>query len=108
MKYKKFHLALLALVCFSSVGYCDQLNLKTRLNLQCPESVSEKANRTSAFGPSAGSEILQDPIINSELNGLGSMMQIMSGNNSLYSMQEIQKQQGEYAKQQLQDSAPNK
>ena len=102
MKNYKIWLILLVFLCFSSVGFCDSLSSQgkysIKLNLQDPSDISAKANKAPSYG--SNSEL--DPILNSEINGIGNAIQGLTGNTgNIYSMQEQRKQQGEYTKQQI-------
>lgn len=105
MKFYNILLILLVSVCFASAGYCDSLSSQgkygLKLNLQNASSVSEQANKASSFG----SSFVMDPLLNSQINGMGNALQGMTGNTSnIYAVQEQARMQGEYAKQQLKDS----
>lgn len=63
-----------------------------------PSSVSAKANSNSAYGLNSPA-YMQDPMMSGMMNGYYNMMQGMTGNNYT-NMQEIQRQQMDYAKQQ--------
>lgn len=99
------HLFLLTLLIFvgtSSIAYCaqttsDKGTLGSKINLIQPGTAAARANKNGSIS-SPYSEIMNDPIINSTLNGFGNMMQGMSGGS--YSAQERTKQQMDYAQQQ--------
>lgn len=74
-------------------------DLGARIKLQDANAVSSKANNASSLH----SDFMNDPFLQSEVNGFGNMIQQMTGNVSNINMaQELQKQQGEYARQKLQ------
>lgn len=105
MKYIRNLLVLTCLIVFSTVGYCDSLSSQgkygIKLNLQSPNAVSEQANKASAFGSTSQ----MDPFVQAEINGLGNMMQGMTGNSSnFYAVDEQIKQQAEYTRQQVQNA----
>jgi hypothetical protein len=103
---KKVILIVCFLIFLSSVCYGDTLNTQYKKGSTLkwtPAStgeISSKANGNSSYGSS--NSILQDPLVNGAMNGYYNMMQGMSGNP--YNMREIQKQQADYAKQQMQNS----
>lgn len=105
MKFYNILLILFVSVYFALAGYCESLSSQgkygLKLNLQNPNAVSEQANKASSFG----SSFVMDPLLNSQINGMGQALQGMTGNTSnIYAIQEQSRMQGEYAKQQLNDS----
>lgn len=103
MKQINFLLILTILVCSTASCNaesfnCNQSAFANRLNVagSTPESVAERANRDYASG-SAG--LIQDPLMNSALGGYYNMMQGATGNS--YNAQEMQRQQADYVKQQM-------
>lgn len=100
MNYCRMCLVLFILMGVSLTGFA-QGTLSSKVNLQAPSDVSSQANRSSGFGSDS---VFNNPLINSSLNGYSNMIQGASGNlNNFYSNQEQMKQQGEYAKQQIQE-----
>lgn len=109
MKYNVFCLILLVFVGFSSAGFCgpaeNKGNLSTKIDLQGPNSISDKANRYST-GSSCNE---MDPFMNAGMNGLNNMIQGMSGYTSnINSAREQRAQQTEYAKQQMNNGSAQK
>lgn len=102
MKYIKFILILFVLFGVSSMSYAnfldDQNSYGPKLNLSGADDVAAKANKSSPGISSPFGGILQDPMMNSTLNGMGNMLQGATGGS--YSATEQSKQQLEYAKQQ--------
>lgn len=99
MKSIKILLILSVFLGFTSIGYC-QGNLGSKLNLSggSPAAISTKANNSPASSISSPySEFLQDPVINSTLGGMGNMLQ--NGNTNFNTVNEMSKQQMDYAKQ---------
>lgn len=99
MKYK-----ILLLTVFISVTSCYAASSTVgrdglfHLNVASPQDVSSKANNNPSFDASGMPSILQDPMVNSMLGGMGNYLQGSTGGS--YSMQEQMKQQMEYAQQQ--------
>lgn len=107
MKISKFILILSAFLCFSSICYGESLESRIKsgkINWQSssPSSVAAKANQMSSFNPSPYSAITQDPMMNSVLNGYGTMLQGVNNNYS-YNAVEQQKQQLDFSKQQFEE-----
>jgi len=105
MKYIKISLALFVFVCFASAGFCDSLSSQGKyglqLKLQDASSISANANKSSAVGSSSE----MGALLNSQINGIGTAMQALTGNSSnIYAIQEQTRMQGEYAKQQMKNS----
>lgn len=102
MKYIKLILVLFIFVGFSSTSYATFLDSQNpysvKLNLSGANDVAAKANANSSINAS-GSSILQDPVMGGMMNGYYNMMQNMNGGS--YNPQELQKQQSDYAKQQI-------
>lgn len=96
MKYSLLVLAVL--VGFSSAASCGQGNLGGKINLQSANSVTSKANGEASFDSLPYADIMNNPMMNSMLGGVNNMLQ--NGNVSPYTVNEMQKQQLEYAKQQ--------
>lgn len=101
---KKKPLILLAgLFCFAQMSYAEGSSLQSKLNTtmklqySTPNSVAEQANKMPSCS-SPYSEVFNDPLVNSMLGSYSNMMQGASG--GIYSPQEQQKQQLDYAKQQ--------
>lgn len=103
MKCIKFLLILSVFFSFSSISYAnfldDQNSYGPKLNLSGASDVAAKANKSSSGMSSPYSEFLQDPMMNSAINGMGNMLQGATGGS--YSATEQAKQQLEYAKQQV-------
>lgn len=100
MKKLILSLILFSVVC-SSVCYADTVSMpKSTLKWtpSSPSSVSAKANSNSAYGLNSPA-YMQDPMMTGMMQGYMNMMQGMTGNNYT-NMQEIQRQQMDYAKQQ--------
>ena len=102
MKYFKILLTLLMFFYFSSAGICASLSSQgqysMKLNLQDTSSVADKANKNpSLLAP--GNGISDDPFVNSAINGMGNMIQGLT--NGSYSGAEQQRQQMDYARQQM-------
>lgn len=94
-------LALTVLIGLSSVAYCEQIaqgNLDGKIKLQSVSSVTSKANGEASFDALPYAELMNNPMLNSMLGGMNNMLQ--NGNISPYTVNEMQKQQLEYAKQQ--------
>lgn len=103
MKCFKMLLILTFLIGFSSMGYCvqnSQGNLSSKIQLQSVSSVTSKANNEASFDSLPYADVMNDPMINSMMGGMNNMLQ--NGNVSPYAVNEMQKQQLEYAKQQAQ------
>ena len=103
MKCIKFILILSVFVSFSSKSYANFLDTQaaygTKLNLSGADDVAAKANKSSSGISSPFGGMLQDPMMNSVVNGMGNMLQGATGGS--YSATEQAKQQLEYAKQQV-------
>ena len=84
------------LLIFSGSFVCSKEFVGSKLNLQDAKSVSDKANQLPSVG---GESILSDPFIDATMGGIRNVVQ--GFNNNTYSMQEQQKQQADYAKQQV-------
>lgn len=87
---------LLTVLCFSASCYSAQSTLKWAP--LSPADVSNKANQSSQYS-SSGPESIQDPFASGALNGYYNMLQ--GGTVNAYQLQELQKQQTDYAKQQV-------
>lgn len=105
MKKIKFLLILSVFVCSASFCSADSLvpqsSFVKRLNLSTssPQAVADRANKGTYYGSPAG---IQDPLINGALGGYYNMMQVMQGvPGTSFSTQEMQKQQMDYVKQQM-------
>lgn len=100
MKY--IALSLLVFVCFSQAGFCDTLSsqskFSSKINLQGASDVTKRANEGSSLS-SPYSDAFQDPMLNSMMQGMGNMIQ--GCNVDARMMQEQNKQQMDYAKQQF-------
>lgn len=101
MKYFKIVLSLFIFTCFCSAGFCDtvdfQGSLGGRLNLKGANEVSTSANNSSSLKSNG-----LTPFLNAELNGMGSMIQAVSGNGvNYYTVESQRKLEAEYAKQQV-------
>lgn len=68
----------------------------TKFNIQDAKSVSDRANQLPSVG---GDGILSDPFVDAAMGGIRNVVQ--GFNNNTYNMQEQQKQQADYAKQQV-------
>lgn len=101
---KKTALLLLLFVSlgFSSINSCYSLDsqntLGNKIMLTGADSVAAKANANSSINTS-GCSIMQDPVMGGMMSGYYNMMQNMNGGS--YNPQELQKQQSDYAKQQI-------
>lgn len=114
MKYCKILTILTVFICFSHAGNCIENNqsksnflstqskYSTRLNLKDASSVANQANRNPSVYCPEGSELMNDPFMNSAINSMGAMMQGMT--NGSYSAAEQQRQQTDYARQQMEFS----
>lgn len=105
MKCFKIVLALVAFTCFSSVCYSadshGQLSSKFNLQYTSASDVAARANRNPST-TTPDSALMDNPILNAEMNGIGNMIQGMTGNTGGYSyVQDQMKQQMEYSRQQL-------
>lgn len=96
-----------ALLVFSFVSQCclahssSQPEFRTRLNLsRSSNSSQEVADRANRMYGESNAGFIQDPLMNGALGGYYNMMQGMSGSSPV-NMQEIQKQQADYVKQQM-------
>jgi len=98
MKYTNFGFVLLVLLCVSQASFAQEF-IGSKIKLQDPSDVSAKANGSSSSFSSPYSEMFQNPMINSTLQGMGNMMQ--GYNNDSRGVQEQVKQQMDYAKQQM-------
>lgn len=108
MKIAKFLLILSAFLCFSSICYGESLESRIKsgkINWQAssPSSVAAKANQMQSFNPPPYAGVMQDPMVNSVLNGYGNMIQGI--NNNSYNAVEQQKQQRDFSKQQFEQPA---
>lgn len=82
--------------CFAQEGPARGGSLKWTPST--PDAISKKANsKEGVTSPYSG--ILQDPMINSTIGGMGNMLQGVSG--SAYDAQEQTKRQLDYTKQQM-------
>lgn len=103
MKCIKFLLILSVFFGVSSMSYANFLDdnnpCEIKLNLSGANDVAAKANKSSSGISSPYSQFLQDPMMNSAINGMGNMLQGATGGS--YSATEQAKQQLEYAKQQV-------
>lgn len=100
MKIKNVLLALLVLFCFSAVSYADVINKPSTTLKWKPvsaDSVSAKANQDCVYGKESSGSI-GDPIVNGMMNGYYNMMR--GGISNAYELQEMQKQQLDYVRQQ--------
>lgn len=102
MKYLNSALILSILLGVLSMSYAnfldDQNSYGPKLNLSGANDVAAKANKSSPGISSPFGGILEDPMMNSALNGMGNMLQGATGGS--YSATEQCKQQLDYAKQQ--------
>lgn len=103
MKKFNFLLILSIFIVSNSICYAESFNnnqsaFAKRLNMvgSSQESVVERANRDYASGPFG---LVNDPLMNSAIGGYYNMMQGMSG--GAYNAQEMQRQQADYVKQQI-------
>ena len=102
---KKFTtiLFLMTLINFSSVSYGAEINYQgkiggnLRLNGSAASDVAKKANQNYDYTYNG---VVSDPMMNGMMNGMYNAMQGATG--TTYSVQEMQKQQMDYAKQQNQ------
>lgn len=97
MKYTIF--LLLALLCFTQI--CQADTYKSNCNRvyvkgSDPSDVAKQANQVQSFYASPFSQAMQDPFVNSMMNGYYSGIQGSTG--ASYSAIEMQKQQAEYAR----------
>ena len=101
MKHIKFLLlsALLTGLYFNN-NTVNALDLSSKLNLQGADSVAAKANGSPSFESLPYADVMNNPMMNSMLGGVNNMLQ--NGNVSPYAINEMQKQQLEYAQQQAQ------
>lgn len=108
MKYCKILSVLVMFICLAQAGNCSengtnplssQGKYSTKLNLKDASSVANQANRNPSVTCSPGSELTDDPFMNSAINSMGAMLQGMT--NGSYSATEQQKQQMDYARQQM-------
>lgn len=101
MKNYNICFVLFIVMCFAQAGFCSG-SLGSRIKLQDATSVSTKANS----GPSYENNcLINDPMLNSALGGMSNIMQMQGMNGSSYSMQEQQKAQMDYVRQQQTDAA---
>lgn len=105
MKKIKFLVVLSVFVCSASFCYGDSSNPQSsfvkRLNVSTstPEAMAERANKGTYYGAQGG---IQDPLINGAIGGYYNMMQVMQGlPGSSFGAQEMQKQQTDYVRQQM-------
>lgn len=104
MKPAKFMLIFFIFLCYSSICYGDYSNPRNKFETKIfftgdtPSSIAKKANENSSFNSPPYSAIMQDPIVNSTLNGYSNLIQGI--NNCPYSPFELQKQQMDYSMQQ--------
>lgn len=108
MKITKFLSVLSAVLYFSSICYGESLESRIKsgkINWQAssPSAVAAQANKINSFNPPPYAGIMQDPMVNSVLNGYGNMIQGM--NNNSYNAVEQQKQQRDFSKQQFEQPA---
>lgn len=96
MKRYNILLILIIIVGFSQAGFCSSGTLGSRIKLQDAGSVSNRANQGGSFGDNPYANA--SPMLNSALGGMSNMIQGMT--NNPYSMQEQQKAQMDYARQQ--------
>lgn len=96
---KRNLLILFCLLSMSTICYADTVTStggKLRFKCTTPDSVVNKANQApSLYSPY--SSVLQDPMVNSMLGGYSSMIQGAAGGS--YSVEEMKRQQMDYAKQ---------
>ena len=99
MKSSKILLALTLSLVLAQNGYCSTAgSLGSKINLQDSIDISSKANQCGTMGESAPTDLIQSPFFNAA--SIGSMIQGASGyNSSAFSTQEYNKQQMDYAKQ---------
>ena len=95
------NLILMLALALTQVGICraadSQGSLTAKINLQGPGAISDRANKANSSQTSG----FDNPFYSSTMSGMGNMIQGMTGNNSnIYSVQESQRQQCDYAKQQ--------
>lgn len=88
-----------SLICYGDYSNSSaKFGTKVFFNGDTPSSVANKANKNSSFNSAPYSAIMQDPIINSTLNGYSNLIQGINGGS--YSPLEMQKQQMDYSMQQ--------
>ena len=97
----KFILILSVILGFLSINYGYTLESKCvpggKFSLSDPSAVANKANQKSSINPDGA----MDPFVSGALSGYYNMMQGATGN--AYNAQEVQKQQADYAKQQMEN-----
>ena len=94
---KKINIGLFTLVLMSIIsqsGFCAS-SLGSKIKLQDASTVSKRANGEEGFGDNP----FATPVINSALGGMSMMIQGMTEHP--YSVQEQQKAQMDYARQQM-------
>lgn len=97
---KKYLLILCFILCLSTSCFADTYNAncnKVYLKGSDPADVAKHANQVQSFYASPFSQAMQDPFVNSMMNGYYSGMQGSTG--ASYSAIEMQKQQADYAKE---------
>lgn len=98
-----FCLSFFSLSCYST-EYGNVKNTRMYWQGSDPSSVAAKANQmpSSVQGGGLFSQMFQDPMMNSVMNGYSNMIQGEYGGNS-YSAVEMQRQQMDYTRQNTQD-----
>lgn len=103
MKNINFFLVLLVFSLFSLTCNADYLNYQSQMGSKVnvggfsTSDVAANANKMQPINTEGGA-FFQDPLLNGAMNGYYTMMQGATGGSS--DMQEIQKQQLDYARQQ--------
>jgi len=103
MKKYKFALIAVAFIVSTTASFA-QSALEKGIKLQTPSSIAQHVNKNSSpdeADSSDTSSLSDNPFLNSYINGMGNMARGM-GNNS-FDAQNQQKQQLDYAKQQVKD-----
>ncbi len=105
MKKSTLIFTVLIFICFSASCYGSSARFKRKLeeiNLDStPASISAKANKKQIFTPSPYSEAEQNPFVNGMVDSYSNIMRGMTG--CPYNVREQQKQQLDYAKQQIEN-----
>lgn len=106
MKIAKFMLVLISLIYVQAIGYCNSQksgNLLEKIYWEgsSPSAVAAQANKMQSLNPSASpTDDGQAPMLN-PMGAYGSMFQMM--NTDSYNTVEMQRQQADYVKQQVQN-----
>jgi len=96
---KKYKFALIAITFLVSITTSfAQSALETGVKLKAPCSISDEANKGAYSNSSALSD---NPFVNSYVNGIGNMIRGVSSN--AYTVHEMQKQQMDYSKPQVEN-----